>query len=235
MNDRVMNELTVDELSSIAGCGVVGAWMLFPDDENQRLRTMKHFMVKDRMMRLDAASPRGVVASLSVQVLGELVYTALDALSEADIANIAAKRQPLGAGAGMIVYNAIPSILRGESEPLSTATNAVGGALFRSRAHNKSKHVNEVVWRRFKPVAALWAAWVYRDDGNDGEAPFPCAPSDLPEFLSLAEGYRSLAEQTVAPRRREPVLARGVSVGIPEDVRARLRGGALEVFRRKSE
>lgn len=212
--------LDASNLTSWTNLGIVGAWMLFPDDERWRDRYIRAGAVQEHLERSSGAT-------VSREYFDAVVLLALSAASPDEIASEREKRCPRGHGAGLIIYNAMKQIRLGRpgTAPVQTATKAVGQAIW---GHSDtSKHVNKAVAETYRPVAALWAAFVHLDDGGDDDVIFPCNPADLPDFLARAEGFRKLAEETKPPRRREPILPPGVSVQLPDDVLALLPRGTL--------
>jgi hypothetical protein len=125
----------------------------------------------------------------------------------------------------MHLYNVCMRVPRGEKSAMANSLKDLSGALFRSKA-GTSKHVNEAVWKCFRPVASYWAAFVYMDD--DAPAEIPCARSALPQFLAFAEAFRSLAEGTMIPHHG-PVLKAGETVELADEVRAVLPPGSFKV------
>jgi hypothetical protein len=63
-------------------------------------------------------------------------------------------------------------------------------------------------WPRFKPVAHLWAAYclIWRPDGLQGEAPFPCKIARLPDFLAVAGHVLSECGAARAQQASLPIL-----------------------------
>jgi len=207
-------------LTSLTNLGIVGAWMLFPDDKNCRDRYIRTAAVHEHLER-----PSG--ATVSREYFDAVVSLALGAASPDEIASEWEKRSPRGYGAGVIVYNAMKQIqlnLPGKA-PIGTATKAVGAAIW-GRQASASKHVNKAVIETYRPVAALWAAFVHLEDGDEALL-FPCRPEDLPNFLDLAESFRAMAEETTPPHGRQPIIPPGVSVRIPDSVLAVLPKGTL--------
>jgi hypothetical protein len=213
--------LDATNLCSWTNLGIVGAWMLFPDDEQRRWKFIKHMAVEDGLERLSARQ-------LNEKQIRELVLLAREATPSDEFVSQRNERDMRGVGAGLILYNACIRIPRGEQSPVGNAVAEVAREIW-GRRHNASKHANDAVWSTFKPVASLWAALVHRVDDSDVEVMFPCSPKELPQFLAIAEGFREIAEKTIPPRRKEPVLPPNVSLRLPDNVRAILPIGTLKL------
>lgn len=217
-----------EEIATPIGTAIVGAWMLYPDDEATRLKLIHHFKVRDTVTRIQAAAFEGMV-TISGEALANLVYTALEAASLAELERASETQIPIGMGAGLILYNTCLRIARKETSPMVSAIREIGEATIQRGHQRNSNHAHKAIWRRFKPVSALWAALVHLDDGSDAAPPFPCEPNALPNFLSLAEEYRKLGERTIPPRRSDAVLPPGIALRLTDDVLALLPGGILTV------
>jgi hypothetical protein len=214
--------LDAENLSSLISRGAVAAWMLFPDDEAWRNKVIANAAVQEGLEALRTGRLR------QDQYEG-LVLLALDAASAADITRAYDEPAERGMGAGMILYNVCLRIPRDDPAPMQRATREVGSAIWRRRA-SASKHVHTAVWKTYKPVAALWAAFIYLyEDGDTESVEFPCRLSELPTFLAIAEAYRELAERTIPPRRNHPVLKPGDSIRLPDSVISILPPGTLSI------
>lgn len=216
------------EIATPVGAAIVGAWMLYPDDEVMRLKLIRHFEVQDVLARIRTTAVAGTV-SLSEESLADLIYTAVEAASFAEVEHVSETTMTVAFGAGLILYNTILRIARKEASPMVSAIREVGEGIIQRGHKRNSNHVHEAVWRRYKPVSAFWAAYVHLDDGRSASLPYPCAPEVLPQFLSLAEEYRKLGERTVPPHRADAVLPPGIALRLSDDVLAALPGGILTV------
>ena len=212
-----MMPLDATRITSIENLGVVGGWMLAPKDEARRKRYIGHFEVLEGIERLAAVPPNRAYYEA-------LVLLALDAASAEEVSQLRNENAGRACGAGMVLYNACLRIPRGESKPVQTALQQVAGVLG-SKKHSASSHPNEAIWKAFRAVAHLWAAFIHLDDGTDGLVQFPCEPNRLPEFLSLAEEFRKLGESMRPPKRADPLLNPGETVKLPDAVTAMLPGG----------
>ncbi|MGH6940752.1 hypothetical protein [Hypericibacter sp.] len=209
-------------------CGVVARWMHFPDSPALRSQLAQTETVEDWLYRLEAGE------RLSPEEIANLVRIALHTPPPADMAPKIERQQRLGYGAGLVVFNALLAAQRREAGSKGRTLRGIDLAISGKKA-SASNNVNEIVWKTFRPVAHLWAAWIILFDKGEWEArPMPCIPADLPNFLSLAEGVRTRAETTTAPRSGT-VLTPGEAVMLPDEVRRLLPGGQLEIETNSSE
>jgi hypothetical protein len=79
------------------------------------------------------------------------------------------------------------------------------------------------VWPTYRPVAHLWAAYLHRSMDEIDDAP-PCSVKALPEFLSLAEGFRVLGLKTKTQGQGKDgesrtLLSPGESAVLPDSIR----------------
>ncbi len=100
--------------------------------------------------------------------------------------------------------------------------------VFNGRKSSDSHHINDAVWKIFRPVSPLWAAFIHLDNGGD-DVPFPTVPANLPTFLAVAEGFRKLGEATRAPKRADTILKPGESLQFTDELRAALPQGSLSI------
>lgn len=220
--------LDASNLASIANAGIVGAWMLAPDDEQTRASIMNHFAVIDDLRRLRSRYGAGTVP-LSMGALEGLVEAALQAATPDEIRSMTETRQKSGVGAGTILYNSIVGVMDGKPRPLGNQKDLVYPAVSKQKGKDSSQR--EKYWQTFRPVCALWAAWVFLDDGGNGGAEFPVAPSDLPKFLAIAEEFRRLGETSTPSHRGggRPLLAAGDAVRLSPEIVQRLPAGTLDM------
>ncbi len=208
--------------------GIVFAWMVFPDDENMRARTIKTATIEHMIEVLGTGVPfRGAE-------IPKLLCEALQAPAPQDLLEQSVNQFDRGFAAGMLLYNTCLRARRGEQAPMTRTMKEIEKPLFRrknvsgSTCDSASKHVNDVVWKTYRPVAALWAALIIlMEKGEPTE--LPCNRADLPTLLWLSERIRETAEQTFPPRRKDPVLRPGESVRLPEELAAALPAGHWEV------
>lgn len=217
--------LSRESVTSLSGIGEVAAWMLSPDDPDLRARLTHHYAVLEQQARFR----RGEISRRRAEV-DDLISLALNAPSIEALRPELQQRTERGYASGMILYNAQFRILRGEREPVGRSVAEVGKALL-GRQNTASKHVNEVVQKRYRPVAALWATFIAADGSEGIESltleEFPCRPAKLPVFLAIAEQMRQQAENTIPPRRSKPLIGFGEAITLPAEVLSILPSGRL--------
>jgi len=76
--------------------------------------------------------------------------------------------------------------------------------------------IDGVIWPTYKPVAAYWAVFV-RINQATVDAPIPCLPHELGQFLAMADDLRSTAE-TLKRAHAQPLLRMGETIKIPEQI-----------------
>lgn len=211
--------LDAANLCSWLSVGIVGGWMLFPDDERLRDNYSRRYLVRDGIAHFNA---------LSQEEAQNLLMIALDALSSDEVSDLWDDRAPRAHGAGMILYNAGIAISRRDGKPVDEAKRKVQRAVWGNKG-STSKHVDSAVWKKFRAVAALWASFIQSEFDGDEYTEFPCSPPELPRFLAWADGFRRFGEQTIPPRKTMPLLPPNVSVRLPDNVLAKLPSGELTV------
>ena len=81
------------------------------------------------------------------------------------------------------------------------------------------KHINNVVWPRYKAVSHFWAAyWLRFKEAKTAPPPFPCDCLDMGDFLATADELRTLAETVRTFKAPAPILASNLAVRVPFDV-----------------
>lgn len=213
--------LDADNLPSFRNVAIVGAWMLFPDDAAWREKMISNAEVLEGLDRL-------AVGKLQQSEIDPLVRKALKACSTEDIYAQFQVRGQRGAGAGVILYNTCMKIPKGDAKPMDAVKRDVECAIWKREKGNSSHHVDEAVWKKYRCVASLWAAYLFLDDGEDhpNGVEFPCETHKLKKLLSRAEGFRDLAERSSPPRRKgRTVLLPGESLTLPPEVLIQLEPG----------
>lgn len=227
-------ELSAVRLDTVASVGVLAGWMLHPECANWRLKIRAKYQLEDwrrRFSMLGSDDLEKVPSDIWAQILAIESVAATDA--EMEEAFAVDKSLERGLAAGYILHTAVLRTALGAPRPVTSATRQAAAALS-GRGHTASRHVNTVVMKRFRAVSHLWAAWFddHDADPNICWGEFPCKPDGVSTFLARAEGFRRLAEETVPPRRGEPILRPGTAVRIPDAVAVLLPEGSLVVRRR---
>ncbi len=128
-----------------------------------------------------------------------------------------------GVAAGIELLNGLGDALRGHGSSGSNNATRQRLSAFMSNADRPLvrgkrivrtvRHFNEMS-PKFRPVAHLWAAYVWSSD--EGEDTFPCQPHATGDFLRLAEDLRELAERhKSSPKARGPIMKPGIGVRLP--------------------
>jgi hypothetical protein len=203
---------TIASSPSRTHLSLIGSWMLWPDDEAKRL---------------DAVTSEVVAMGRDLQRRGRLDRDALGLLLE-----LAAEAKPVGQSFelepykhGMMAGHMLMAAIGGkdpEGKPLTL--DAIGKLLRKKFAPRRGSETSFVhtVWQRYRRVSHLWAAHVQMDMGNERRRSlvFPCALSDVIEFLSLSEDWRRKGESTkTAPRSPSTILKPGECVRVPGTMR----------------
>jgi hypothetical protein len=180
---------------------LIEAWMLWPDDENARSEALASAYVE---------SEKQYVTELSGEDLKFFTAIASGAFPPHHIQGRAKDEILHGAIAGMVLREAVGELAIGHKGiTLSGVFKRISlGMSITQKVFDNS------LWRRFRPVAHLWAAWLTNaldDDGRD----FPCELSGLASFLQTAEDYRMMAENHRTKQSRTTILRIGEAVGIP--------------------
>lgn len=137
-----------EEIATPVGTAIVGAWMLYPDDEVTRLKLIRHFEVRDVVARLRTTAVAGKI-TISEGALADLAYTALEAASSAEVENMSEATMKLAFGAGLILYNTVLRITRKEASPMVSAIREIGEATIQCGHQRNSNHAHKAIWRRF--------------------------------------------------------------------------------------
>jgi hypothetical protein len=214
--------LNAANIASVTNCGIVAAWMLFPDEAKLRECLIRRRQVEERFEQY-------LSGELGPMQVPDLILRAMEATPIDELNARRDERVARAYGAGMILYNSGIAISRGDRAPVGAATKDVGKAIW-GREHSASKHVNDKVWRTYRPVAALWAAFIHFENDNE-ELPLPCEPTDLLQFLTVAEAFRKKGEE-LSPPHRKHILEPGQSVGLSPEVLAMMPCGTLTIVNR---
>ncbi|WP_040619990.1 hypothetical protein [Rhodovulum sp. PH10] len=205
--DRPNLQETVDRMD-LAG---IEAAMLWPDDDAYREKVIQRALILRAL-----ETPESLDREMAINLLGMSVGIP----SAAEINAETETRHLYGGLAGCILAETIARI--DGNMPLSmgeiinrackSATANAGGW---RKAQITPKTVQNRVWRDWKPVAHLWAAYnrLYQEHGKAWV--WPCPKVQLTRFLGEAEAWRAIGE-TLKPRQSDTtVLPAGIAVRIP--------------------
>lgn len=206
------------------GCDIIGAWMLWPKDENTRSGAIRRYIAKRTLERKDECSRENLILAAEL---------ALDSPDENSLQELALKLAVYGTMVGKAVRDIIGMCGAGEPYRKDDAFKRAGNALasrptakgrtwplqrwFEKPLPNSTSSMNNTYWPLFRPVAHFWAAWLHLQDPAAGRNNFPCDPDYLLEFLAVAEQFR-VASETTATAHSGPIIAPGESYRLPDVV-----------------
>jgi hypothetical protein len=121
-----------------------------------------------------------------------------------------------GTIAGRILWEAVFSAVMQEgASPIPEVKQSLAKELVKERV--SQKHIDNVIWPRYRPVAHLWAARKIRHDAGREQKHFPCSIAELPTFLATAEELRDKGESLRLPRSPEAsILRKGDAIRLPD-------------------
>jgi hypothetical protein len=178
--------------------GILEAHMVFPADQQMRERAIQSQRARYYAELFDAGNfPQEKVSGL--------IGLALKAISPDDLFEKSKEGLTRGYAAGMNLYNSCIRSGRGESGAMTRTLGEIAKSLS-GKEHTASHHVNDEVWKKFKPVAPLWAAHIIVCEERGHPTELPCNRADLPLFLKWSEEMFRIGKTTVPPRRHSPIL-----------------------------
>jgi len=81
------------------------------------------------------------------------------------------------------------------------------------------KHINNVVWPRYKAVSHFWATyWLRFKEAKSAPPLFPCDRLDMGDFLATADALRTFAETVRTFKAPATILPAKMAVRLPFDV-----------------
>jgi hypothetical protein len=203
--------------------------MLFPDDPGLR----KRVLAAGRIW-LSLAAAQG--AHLSAEDMREMHEA--PTIAEMQEKATKDKRFERGSLAGTIFQKGIwdrgrevPRGIQAIKSEISEKAKGTIPAFDRLSAET----IETAIWKKFRGVAHIWAAWNQyvdmwitekrKDTANaaanlSGFPPFPCHVNDVELFLSLAERFREMAEATTATdgRKTRPLQVPADTWRVPPDI-----------------
>jgi hypothetical protein len=173
---------------------------------------------------------RGAADDLEREDLIILVHLQSSTPRLIDLQAISSKHVLNGAQAGMYLRETLGLLSLGRPASMKRIAAQITGGLPNFKATNAHTFENHV-WPKFRRVAHFWAASLHINAGKPNEANrFPCACSELPLFLALAEGFKHMGETTRAKQARRPILNRDETVTLPAELRDLLKPVLLPRF-----
>ena len=128
------------------------------------------------------------------------------------------KNRERGLIAGGVFWELLNRIATKKPGGKNTSVYRDAPAMFELPKPISSKKIEDEIWRDFRSVAHLWAAFMALVAQRDRATVFPSTLSDLPLFLGSAEYFRVKGETTKTKHRRDTILRPGNSVRLPPDL-----------------
>jgi hypothetical protein len=208
MTEVVDMDLCTPELSS----DVLGAMMLWPNDPQMRANGIATNMIKrsvENLRRNDQQLTSGAVA--------EIVEVASQTVPHEMMAALAKEPFVAGVRAGFYLYQTVGAV----ALDLEIRMKAIAIDLAKGfPGEITPQKFRAEIWPVYRPVSHFWAAALYLNPTmNTGKQsttpmPFPCNPTQLLQFLQVAEGFRALGEKTKAKQSPHLILPDGACVRI---------------------
>jgi hypothetical protein len=185
----------------------LGAVMLWPDDLDQRtelIKTARAAYLKNVIGSVPGACDPGAGFDL-----WEMVF---DAIPPRVLMNMGGGSRPVDHGwaAGEYLAKAVQDSAAGRRVKLAAIKAAIT-APKRRKSHprldfSEDTFVN-TIWPRYRPVAHLWAAYVYEGLWEVPGSLFPCDLEHLPDFLALANFFYKVALSIEIRQRRDALMS----------------------------
>ncbi len=190
---------------------IIEARMLWPDDSDTRGRYLSAVSIKVSVTSID----RVPISKPSPTEVRELAEAILSAPRVEDFTEAGKRAYVHGLVAGKILYDAVGLHDIGrENISLGNIKGALSDLLGPAQRLSV-KTIDNAVWRRYRSVAHLWAAYLHISQETDSTF-LPCRARDLPIFLAVAEVYRTRGETIrLTTKSPSPVLRTGDAVMIP--------------------
>lgn len=184
--------------------------MVWPHDTEMRDRAMKTAVALNlnTMARVPAAR-RAIETEI------DLFQLAINATSPQDLRQMAQHPWAHGVLAGELLRAAILGHVIDGAFKLESIKSAMT-ANKRRKAHkwlNLKRSTLDNIWKTYKPVAHLWAAYV--NAALDGDRAFPCRPEAVKEFLSRARWFEERG-LIIHSLRNPPLLSLKTIRAIPQ-------------------
>lgn len=224
---RMMLNLNIGclENPNMEHVGVVGSAMLWPDPADSAIRdgALQAWKV-DGKIRHDAM-PLPATRKEQRQLL-EIVQAAGPI---APFQRAACSPFWFGVGAGFLLQAALKDNggAKGRSNFAELKAKLAENGFFKNSPVTV-KTIDNHIWPKYRPVAALWASYTAGSAADPQEATFPCTPGTFLEFLAGAESFRKLGESTRFRQSRLTVLEPGKSVVVPECIAKALPKATLQ-------
>jgi hypothetical protein len=197
---------------NVLDVAIVEFAMLWPNDEDRRSRAMEASVI------LHLTETQALPIPRSAAEMSEMARLISNASRLADLSDDAKEANWRGVLAGKILLEAVgKSVLAPGLVNLSDLKKKLAsgfGAALKVRLSEKT--IDNRIWPEFRPVAPLWAAWLFV---GDPRGRFPCQPAGLIDFLATAEAFRRLGETIHTPQSPKATILRpGETISISPSV-----------------
>jgi hypothetical protein len=191
----------------------IKAAMLWPNDEDRRHRALKAAYAQHLIDANGLPDPK----TMNAEELRELVVLMRSAGTIEAFADSIVLAFRRGVSAGYALCEAVGLSLLSPETPVSLRPIKEKFSASVSGETSRKPATMQADWDEYRSVASLWAAYVHRIDGN-GKEPWPCALTEIGEFLSIAECFRRQAEAVRPKQANRPLLTPGESVLLPASI-----------------
>ena len=191
---------------------VVGATMLWPDDEGMRQKALAAIAIELMFQSGNHPQPATPAERKEFMTLIRTVPTI------ADYEGPQKTGYKRGMIAGSLLYQAVASAGRDPDNVEFGEIKKRLASRFDATDHVSLSTVDNTIWPAYRCVAAYWAAYIGQGERAD-DAPIPCAPAALGEFLKLADHFRIRGE-AIRPRQSSEgmLLRQGETVMVPAGI-----------------
>jgi len=190
---------------------IVGAAMLWPNDETARDRTALSWIVHESRELLRSRR-------LAEEAILELAERGPDALPLKDLTNSMLDPLEKGFFAGQFLRLALVGRGADGKKPKLGDVNKFLAGRYTGRAATATTAVSQI-WKDYRSVAHYWAAHLDYCQAT-GNSDFPCSISEFQNFLVRSEHWRERGEQE-KPHKNAPstVLDPGETVRLPPEIK----------------
>jgi hypothetical protein len=203
--------------------GEIGAAMLWPNDEAQRIRALLSWNFNQLVKNNALVLPKSQLEAQQLVNFARLTSSD-DELNEATKAPF--RR---GVVAGLLLHTAISNSVNkiyGPSQFARMKGKLAKDGLFGEKPIDVHTLDNSV-WPKYRSVASLWAAYLAMR--AEDQMPFPCHLDRIKDLLGTAIAFQRLGESARVKQSRWPVLRPGESISIPAPVLAGLPTIEIEI------
>ena len=219
-------DLPTDLMASPLARDWLGAWMLWPGDEQRRSGAIQRYAAKRLYEERHSLGRDDLIKALEL---------ALGAPDEASLQDEVSQLFPFGFSVGNVVRNVIGMAAAGQTCSLQEQWKAHAASFGHRKGAKDQWPLQQwrssrplpsspqvflnTYWPMFKPVAHMWAAHVHIALEQRDE-PFPCAATNLTLFLGLSEQFRQAAAKTKVKGAAGPLIADGEAITLSPEIQA---------------